>query len=232
MNPASPALKKIQLVVGFDQREAVAYHTFCQSVIDRCSRPVSITPLALQNIGSYTETHTDGSNSFIYSRFLTPWLMGFTGWAVFADGDMICREDLAALWALRDPAKAVMVVQHDYKTKAHGKYLGNKNEDYPRKNWSSVILWNCGHAKHKILLPEFVMKQTGAYLHRFSWLEDQDIGELPKEWNWLTTEYEDNYQAKLLHYTLGTPCFKDYANANMADLWHESHARVNQGMGA
>jgi len=232
MNPASPALKKIQLVVGFDQREAVAYHTFCQSVIDRCSRPVSITPLALQNIGSYTETHTDGSNSFIYSRFLTPWLMGFTGWAVFADGDMICREDLAALWALRDPAKAVMVVQHDYKTKAHGKYLGNKNEDYPRKNWSSVILWNCGHAKHKILLPEFVMKQTGAYLHRFSWLDDQDIGELPKEWNWLTTEYEDNYQAKLLHYTLGTPCFKDYANANMADLWHESHARVNQGMGA
>jgi len=58
------------------------------------------------------------------------------------------------------------------------------------------------------------------------------IGEIPKEWNWLTTEYPDNYDAKLLHYTLGTPCFKDYAESEMAELWHAEHDKINQGMGA
>jgi hypothetical protein len=75
------------------------------------------------------------------------------------------------------------------------------------------------------------MGQTGAFLHRFTWLDDSEIGSLPKEWNWLTTEYEDNYDAKLLHYTLGTPCFKDYNDADMADVWHACHQRAEQGMG-
>jgi lipopolysaccharide biosynthesis glycosyltransferase len=221
----------IRITIGFDQRESVAYHTFCQSILEKTSEPVSFTPLVLSSFKNYKETHTDGSNSFIYSRFLTPHLFHFDGWAIFADGDMICADDIANLWLLRDESKAVMVVKHDYKTKAHGKYLGNKNEDYPRKNWSSVILWNCSHPKHKILTPDFVMKQTGAFLHRFTWLDDADIGEIPKEWNWLVTEYPDNYDAKLLHYTLGTPCFKDYANSEMSDVWHQVHNRINDGMG-
>lgn len=221
----------IRVVIGFDQRESVAYHTFCQSILEKTSEPVSFTPLVLSSFKGYTETHTDGSNAFIYSRFLTPYLFNFDGWAIFADGDMICRDDIAKLWAMRDDSKAVMVVKHDYKTKAHDKYLGNKNEDYPRKNWSSVILWNCAHPKHKALTPDFVMKQTGAFLHRFTWLEDADIGDLPKEWNWLTTEYPDNYDAKLLHFTLGTPCFKDYVSCEMADTWHDVQARINDGMG-
>jgi lipopolysaccharide biosynthesis glycosyltransferase len=185
----------------------------------------------LGSLKGFSETHTDGSNAFIYSRFLTPWLMDFNGWAIFADGDMICLDDIAKLWALRDETKAVQVVQHNYQTKALDKYLGNKNENYPRKNWSSLILWNCAHHKHKLLTPEFVMKQTGAFLHRFTWLDDADVGALPKEWNWLTTEYEDNYQASLLHYTLGTPCFADYKNAEMSDVWHAAHERINDGMG-
>lgn len=221
----------IRVAIGFDQREAVAYHTFVQSILEKVSAPVSFTPLVLTSLPGYQETHTDGSNAFIYSRFLTPWLFEFDGWAIFADGDMICLQDISGLWALRDASKAVQVVKHDYKTKAHNKYLGNKNADYPRKNWSSVILWNCAHPKHKILTPDFVMKQTGAFLHRFTWLDDADIGELPKEWNWLTTEYPDNYQANLLHYTLGTPCFKDYAKSEMSDFWHEAHQRINQGVG-
>jgi lipopolysaccharide biosynthesis glycosyltransferase len=221
----------IRVVIGFDQRESVAYHTFCQSILEKASEPVSFAPLALNTLKNYSETHTDGSNSFIYSRFLTPWLYEFNGWAIFADGDMICRDDIAKLWKLRDESKAVMVVKHDYKTKAHDKYLGNKNENYPRKNWSSVILWNCAHPKHKILTPDFIMKQTGAFLHRFTWLDDADIGELPKEWNWLTTEYPDNYNASLLHYTLGTPCFKDYHNCEMADEWHGAYKRVQDGIG-
>jgi hypothetical protein len=220
----------IKLFVGFDPREAVAYHTFCQSVLEKASQPVAFTPLVLQSLPLYKETHGDGSNTFIYSRFLTPYLCGYDGWAVFADGDMICRADIAELWALRDPRKAVQVVQHDYVTKASTKYLGNKNQNYPRKNWSSVMLWNCEHPKHRVLTPEFLMGQTGAFLHRFSWLDDAEVGALPKEWNWLTTEYEDNYDAKLLHYTLGTPCFSDYRDAPMADEWHQHHERAEAGM--
>jgi lipopolysaccharide biosynthesis glycosyltransferase len=220
----------IRLFIGFDPREAVAFHTFAQSVLEHASQPVSFTPLVLQALPGYQETHKDGSNTFIYSRFLTPYLCGFEGWAIFADGDMICRADIAELWEQRDAGKAVQVVQHDYQTKASTKYLGNKNQNYPRKNWSSVVMWNCSHPKHRVLVPEFVMKQTGAYLHRFSWLDDGDIGALGREWNWLTTEYEDNYDAKLLHYTLGTPCFKDYWSADMADEWHAAHQRSQSGM--
>lgn len=220
---------KVNVVVGFDQREAVAYHVFCQSVIDHASAPVQFLPLAENMLSDYKEVHTDGSNKFIYSRFLTPYLMDFSGWAIFADGDMVCEADICDLWKLRDPSKAVQVVKHDYKTKANKKYLGNKNEDYPRKNWSSVILWNCGHQENRVLTPEFIQKQPGSYLHRFSWLPDELIGDLPAEWNWLAIEYPDNPAARLIHYTLGTPCFKDYANESMSDRWHKSYESAIEG---
>lgn len=221
----------INIFVGFDQREAVAYHNFCQSILEKASQPICFTPLALNTLAGYVETHTDGSNQFIYSRFLVPFLMNYQGWAIFADGDMICLDDIVELWNLRDESKAVMVVKHDYKTKAYNKYLGNKNEDYPRKNWSSVILWNCGHEFNRCLDPQYVMTHPGSHLHRFAWLPNELIGEIPKVWNWLTTEYPDNYDAKLLHYTLGTPCFKDYQNAEMTDCWHDTFKRVSQGIG-
>ena len=223
------SLNKINLVVGFDQREAVAYHVFCQTIIDRATMPVQFLPLAENTLNKYKEVHADGSNKFIYSRFLTPYLMNFSGWAIFADGDMVCQADIAELWSLRDESKAVQVVQHDYKTKAVKKYLGNKNEDYPRKNWSSLILWNCSHPKNAILTPEFIQSQPGSYLHRFSWLDDELIGRLDAEWNWLAIEYPENPNAKLIHYTLGTPCFKDYANESMSDIWKTSYARMNEG---
>ncbi|MBL8331997.1 MAG: glycosyltransferase [Rubrivivax sp.] len=220
----------MSIYVGFDQREAVAYHVFCQSVIERATLPLRFTPLSQAGLRGYVERHTDGSNAFIYTRFLVPHLMNFDGWALFADGDMVCRADIAELWALRDPTKAVQVVQHDYRTKACVKYLGNKNENYPRKNWSSVILWNCSHPAHRVLTPEFVQAQPGSYLHRFSWLPDSEIGALDAAWNWLAIEYEDNPEAKLVHYTLGTPCFRDYRDTAMAELWHDCHGRAEQGM--
>jgi hypothetical protein len=222
----------LRLVVGFDQREAVAYHVFCQSVLERASMPVQFLPLAENTLAGYTETHTDGSNRFIYSRFLTPYLMNYQGWAVFADGDMVCRADLSELWAMRDPDKAVMVVKHDYRTRQAVKYLGNRNEDYPRKNWSSLILWNCAHPANRVLSPDFIAGRSGAFLHRFSWLEDAQVGELPIEWNWLAIEYPDSPQAKLIHYTLGTPCFRDYAESAMAEDWVAAHRRSQEGMGA
>lgn len=210
----------INMFIGFDPREAVAYHVCANSVIRHASRPVAFTPLALKNLAGYTETHTDGSNQFIYSRFLIPHLMNHTGWAIFVDGDMLVRADIAELWALRDESKAVLCVHHDYKTKAHDKYLGARNQDYPRKNWSSVVLWNCAHPANRTVTPEFVERSTGAQLHRFTWLTDDQIGELPKEWNWLPDEFGPNPEAKLLHWTLGTPCFHEYAAAPMAEEWH------------
>src|SRR5258706_5058566 len=145
----------IRLFIGFDAREAIAYHVCCQSILTKCSRPISITPLALNLFADdYSETHTDGSNAFIYSRFLIPWLCEWKGYAIFLDGDTIVREDIAELWRRRRPDKAVAVVQHDYRTKHPVKYLGVKNEDYPRKNWSSVMLWNCGYYPNRLLTPE------------------------------------------------------------------------------
>ena len=219
----------INLYVGYDEREAIAYHVFCHSVIKNTSIPVKITPLVLSQLKEFNETHQDRSNDFIYSRFLTPYLNEFDGWAIFADGDMICQADLKELIGMADPNKALMVVKHDYQTKASIKYLGNINENYPRKNWSSVILWNCSHPKHKILTPEFVSNKTGKFLHRFSWLDDNDIGELPVEWNWLACEYEKNTDAKLIHYTLGTPCFKDYRDTDMAEIWYDYYESSKKG---
>ena len=219
----------INLYVGYDEREAIAYHVFCHSVIKNTSISVKITPLVLSQLKEFNETHQDRSNDFVYSRFLTPYLNEFDGWAIFADGDMICQADLKELIGMADPNKALMVVKHDYQTKASIKYLGNINENYPRKNWSSVILWNCSHPKHKILTPEFVSNQTGKFLHRFSWLDDNDIGELPVEWNWLACEYEKNADAKLIHYTLGTPCFKDFRDTDMAEIWYDYYESAKKG---
>ena len=222
--------KKVKIYIGFDQREAIAYHTFVQSLIDHASIPLDITPLAVKTLKGYEEKHEDKSNDFVYSRFLTPFLNDFKGWAIFVDGDMICQEDIKELLDLRDASKALQVVKHDYKTKSNQKYLGNINQDYPRKNWSSVILWNCAQPKHKLLTPDFIANESGKYLHRFSWLEDNEIGELPKEWNWLATEYPNNEQANIIHYTLGTPCFKDYRDTAMSDIWLKKYDRLNDGM--
>ncbi len=223
-------LEKINLVVGFDQREAIAYHVFCQSVIEYSTMPIQFIPLRL-NPEKIDIGQRDGSNAFAFSRFLTPYLMNFQGWAIFADGDMICKADIAKLWNLRDSKKAVQVVKHDYKTKHLKKYLGNKNENYPRKNWSSLILWNCSHPKNKLLTPGFINDKAGSYLHRFSWLDDEEIGELNSEWNWLAIEYEDNPGANIIHYTLGTPCFKEYESSAMSNYWHAVFKKTLQGVG-
>ena len=218
----------INVFVGFDQLEAIAYHVFCQSVLEKSTSLINFTPLAYQNL-NFFKNHDDGSNKFIYSRFLTPFLNEYSGWAIFADGDMVCNHDITELWNLKDPSKAVQVVKHEYKTKKTVKYLGNKNEDYPRKNWSSLVLWNCEHPANKILTPEFIQDKPGSFLHRFSWLDDSQIGELPIEWNWLAIEYPNNPAAKIIHYTLGTPCFKEYSTTSQADIWQQVYKKTNEG---
>ena len=47
-------MELIRLVVGFDQREAIAYHVFVQSVIQNSNNPSSFYPLSKKAI-SFTE---------------------------------------------------------------------------------------------------------------------------------------------------------------------------------
>lgn len=212
----------ITCFVGFDPREAAAYHVFCQSVIEHASVPVKFVPLHRPMLDDF-DGQRDGTNAFIFSRFLVPSLMAFdNNWAAFFDGDMLMRSDIADLWKLRDPTKAVMVVPHDYKTKSLRKYVGtpieSDNEDYPRKNWSSVVLWNCGHFANRLLTRQFVSEAPGAFLHRFEWLKESQIGHLPERWNKLVREQAVDGSDALRHYTLGIPGIAHYADDDPE--WH------------
>jgi len=222
-------MQVLDIYLGYDGKvEPVAYYVCMQSIIEKSSIPVRFTPLALNTLKDYTETHQNGSNAFIYSRFLVPYLNNFKGMALFLDGDMVVRTDVAELLYEFDPNEAVKVVKHNYKTKHPVKYLGAKNEDYPKKNWSSVMLWNCGHWLNKQLTPKFVQEQTGKYLHRFEWLKypEEQVGKLDETWNWLVSEQEYNPDAKLVHYTIATPCFKGYQGCDYAQEWWETYQRM------
>jgi hypothetical protein len=140
--------------------------------------------------------------------------------------DMVCLADIVELWALRDPSMCVQVVQNHYQTKHPRKYIGTRmesdNEDYPRKNWSSVMLMNCEHPDWYQVRPTM----PGSYLHRFEFTKD--IGELPAEWNVLVDEMPYNEGAKILHWTAGIPAFDRYATAPMAHVWFQERAKVTQ----
>ena len=209
----------LRIFIGYDPRESVAYHVCQQSIIEHAADPnrLEFHPICGER--------RDGSNDFIYARFLVPYLCGFKGSALFIDGDMIVRDDIANLFDLQRLDQGVQVVKHDYKTKHATKYLGNPNEDYPRKNWSSVMLWNCGYFPNRKLTPDYVREKSGSFLHRLSWLFDQQIGELPPEWNKLALEQPLEDGDKLRHYTVGTPCFAEYVDTDPE--WWAVHKRMN-----
>jgi hypothetical protein len=223
----------IRLYAGYDPREEVGYHAFCSSVIEHASVPVSITALSPKAVSRlYTEGQRDGTNAFIYLRFLIPYLQDFEGMAIFADGsDMVMSADIAELAKLYDPFKAVQVVKHSYKTRHPRKYIGTQmesaNEDYQAKNWSSLMLINCAHYAWRQMTPDAVAKLPGYHLHRFEFIEPERVGELPSEWNCLVDEGQDATNAKLLHWTCGIPAFPQYRGAAMAHKWHEANARAN-----
>ena len=216
----------IRIFAGYDPRESVGYHVFCQSVIEHTTEPVAITP--------FYGKQRDGTNAFIYQRFLVPYFTGFKGRAIFMDAsDMLMLTNIAELHKLFDPTAAVQVVKHEYKTKHKKKYIGTKmeakNEDYPRKNWSSMILWNCEHPANRCLTPDYVDDHAGSELHRFSWLPEKLIGDLPKEWNVLVGE-QDNLNAKIAHYTLGIPEFTHYKYCDYAQQWFNTKSRMLDGL--
>jgi lipopolysaccharide biosynthesis glycosyltransferase len=215
----------LPIFIGYDPREALAYHVCCQSIIDHATVPVAFIPLASHLLDDF-DGQRDGTNAFIFSRFLVPWVQKWRGWALFIDGDMIVRDDVAKIFKLRDEHKAAMVVKHDYRTQFPRKYLWtpleNDNLDYPCKNWSSVILWNCAHYANRGLTPKKVAKAETKYLHRFGWIENDRLGELPAQWNWLEGEYAASSEARLIHHTLGLPGFARYADSDYADEWHRT----------
>lgn len=207
----------LRLFLGYDRREAVGFHVCVESIIQHASQPIQIIPLA--------GDQRDGTNAFTYVRFLVPYLCEYRGSAVFLDGsDMLVREDVAPLFGyVSDAAKAVSVVQHNYRTAHPLKYIGTsmeaKNNDYPRKNWSSVMVFNCGHTKNRALHPDSVREFSGAELHQFKWLKADDIGALPSKWNVLIGEAQDSGPCAIAHFTLGIPSFPHYATCRYADEW-------------
>jgi hypothetical protein len=209
--------------IGYDRQEPVAYHVLAHSILRRSSIPLSIAPLKRELLGKlYTRARgPTESTEFSLTRFLVPALSGYRGWSVFMDCDMLCKMDFAvvAREIERQRDKAVLVCKHDYTPGSKRKFLNHIQTVYPRKNWSSVMVFN--NARCKALSVEYVNTATGLDLHRFKWVRDALIGELPIEWNWLVGEYKHNPRAKIVHYTLGGPWFREYRDCHYAEEWRK-----------
>ena len=224
----------LNVFIGYDPKESVAFYTLAHSILRRASMPVAIVPLMRSQLGKlYTrERGPTESTEFSLTRFLVPALSQYRGWSVFLDCDMLCRVDIAELVAEceRQADKAVLVCKHDYVPKTERKFLGQVQTKYPRKNWSSLMLFNnerCG-----ALSAEYVNAAPGLELHRFAWTGDATIGALPLEWNWLVGEYEYNPRAKIVHYTLGGPYFDDYRDCDYAAEWFDEFRSMSHAAGA
>ena len=216
----------MKVFVGYDPREDIAYQVCKHSILSRQPN-ADVRPLKQQELrdAGWYKRPVDklASTEFTFTRFLVPELANFKGWAVFMDCDMILTTDIKELFDQADDRYAVMCVQHDYTPKEGMKMDGQKQTVYPRKNWSSVILFNCGHPANARLTQDMVndLELNGAYFHRFSWLKDEEIGELDHTWNYLVGVYNDIEKPKLIHYTEGGPWFENYRHCNGHELWKQ-----------
>jgi hypothetical protein len=224
-------LPRLTIFVGYDPSESVAAYTLMHSITYYASRPVSIVPLNIRNLRLIFERPRDPkqSNEFSFTRFLVPFLMGYDGWAIFMDCDMLLREDIYNVFMEieNQENKALYVVKHDYVSKVSQKYLQNIQYSYPRKNWSSFVLWNCKHYSNRRVTNDWVMCASGLELHRFSWLKDDEIGELNKRWNWLVGEFEHPPKdVANVHWTLGGPYFDEFKDAEFSSEWYEMRNKM------
>lgn len=210
----------IRIFIGYEPREAIAYHVLAHSIMRRAPSLVQITPIILGKTG--LSGMKEGSTEFTRSRFLVPSLCGFEGCAVFMDCDMLCRE-----WPLQDidPDAAVSVVQHDYNPNPASKFLGNAQSAYPRKNWSSFMVFN--NALCKRLTPEYVKSATLMQLHQFKWCGDDQVGALDRGWNYLVGEEKQSPRPYIVHYTRGGPWFPEFAQCEYAAEWRAELAHMN-----
>ena len=220
-------MSAIRVFIGYDASEVAAFHTLSQSIIENTSIPTSITPINLNQLNGYYHRppHHLASTEFSFSRFLVPFLADYQGWAIFTDCDMLCRSDLAELWDLRDEQYAVQVVKHEHKPVNKLKFNANIQTRYEKKNWSSVMLLNCGLCNALTL--EYVNSATGLELHQFNWLSDEKlIGELPGSWNHLVGYDLYDQNANLVHFTEGGPYFSPYRDCDYAEEWFDVFNRT------
>lgn len=222
----------LKIFIGYDSVESVAWHTMAHSIFERSSKPVSLIPLNLKNLNGIYSRKRDPrqSNEFSFSRFLVPYLCNYEGFAAFFDCDMMLRSDISMLFdiGLSNVDKAIHVVKHDYTSKDSVKFLNNVQHAYPRKNWSSVVLWNCSHESNKLVTPDFVNSQPPEILHRFLWLNDDQIGSLDKRWNWLVGDY-DNPPPDVfnVHWTVGGPYFNEYKHVDFSEEWFRENEKMS-----
>ena len=223
----------LKVFIGWDSREPIAYEVARHTLLDKATCPVEVVPIKLSDLvarGAYTrEVDPLASTEFTYSRFFTPWLAGFQGWALFCDCDFLFFGDVAELETYRDDSKAVLCVQHDYRPKADVKMDGKVQTTYPRKNWSSFMLFNCAHPSTRKLTPELINRESGAFLHRMQWASDEEIGALPVDWNWLEgwNEKPASGFPNAVHFTSGGPWFKDWQDVDYAREWRSQADRVD-----
>lgn len=223
----------LNICIGYDRRESIAYHVLAHSIMRRASGPVTFTPLylpALERRIYKRERDPGQSTDFTFSRFLTPWLTeSSNSRSIFMDCDMLCLGDIYELEQLaRDQLdRDVLVVKHDYTPTSGMKFLHQPNAPYPCKNWSSVMVFNGHRMAVRKLTPSYVNKATAMELHQFKWASEKGVGNLPPAWNHLVGEYEPNPQAKLVHYTLGGPWFPEYADCEFSEEWRAELAHMS-----
>jgi hypothetical protein len=226
-----PHTLPLRILIGWDTQQSVAYDVCKFSIERRTSIPVDIRPIKLHEVGSIftRERGPAESTEFSITRFLTPFLFPGVGPTLFMDSDMVCLADIAELLPLINPLKrGLWCCQHDYTPSTTTKFLNQPQSIYPRKNWSSFMVFTqhteCDHFFG--LTPEYVNTAPGLSLHRFEWIDNRDIYPLPLEWNWLVGEYSNNPAAKILHYTLGTPCLPGFEDGPCSSVWHAENAAM------
>ena len=215
--------------IGYDPKEHTAYEVLKFTIERIAVENVRIVPIkrdVLRRMGMYTRTYNtvNGqmidtidakpfSSEFSFTRFLVPAMNMYEGWALYMDCDMYLRTDINELFEeYNTDYYPFYCVKHDYAPGDGYKMDGRKQENYRRKNWSSLMLFNCGHELNKQLTPEVVNTQTGGWLHGFEWLPDKeaDIGTIHQEWNWLDNHSPKEIKAKNVHFTTGGPWFKEW----------------------
>ena len=218
-------MSNLNIYIGYDAKEDIAYRVCKHSILKRSGANVKIRSLKLYELIAnklYNRTIDPlASTEFTYSRFLVPTLNNFNGWAVFCDCDFLFFDDVEKILNNIDESKALYCVQHDYTPKEKHKMDGQKQTIYPRKNWSSFILFNCSHPSNKRLDVDLVNSETGSFLHQFKWLKDSEIGSLDERWNWLEgwTSKHNNKKPFAVHYTRGGPWFEEWQDVEFANEW-------------
>lgn len=212
----------IRVFIGVDYREMVSAHVLAHSIIARASQPVAITFITPSIMPAEFTRKRDSmaSNEFSDLRFMVPYLCEYDGWAIFMDCDMMVRDDIAKLWHEKNSRYTVQCVQRSHTPNELTKYLGTAQNPYPRKNWSSVMLFNNNACR--ALTPDYINGATGLELHRFNWEpDDAKIGAIPHQWNHLVSVDAYDPQAKNVHWTVGGPWFYEYTDADYATEWYQ-----------